>query len=500
MQNKTSVDEIDTINVCNLENEIIDINLSVNEIRKNAIDLFIPILKRIEYLYLYLEKDKEQFGELISCLCGMYSFSRTISLKEYIKAISNSNYIPIIYRIECCKNLDKEGFLIINEICKNENFKLLPTPIRAETVIYLMKHPDYNESSRNYFTEITNDQFIDCIYRFKLIQQLENYFKEELFYFYIDYITTKFLENENNQIFIKVICCQYMFQKCSQTLFNFINNFLITTASMVELDEDIRADACDILLAFGTPENVENARLILFVLGGGERARTNIFKNSQNVHTLAIEESIEKIIEFLAEFIPKNGNIYTFEKTKDELEEKIKVHKDYEILKESLIRIIIDRAIYGKLNMTLSTIITKLWTYIQDSEYREELEKRLFEELIDSKNKCSSGYVGRLVNTLSGFSNLSVQIGFDDQIITILETRLNNKIMAMTDENEIDLILDEMILPVRFYDKRGNFLKFFRTHISKIREEIYLEFKNYITDQDFDLFFRKAISHYEGIN
>ena len=56
-----------------------------------------------------------------------------------------------------------------------------------------------------------------------------------------------------------------------------------------------------------------------------------------------------------------------------------------------------------------------------------------------------------------------------------------------------------MILPVRFYDKRGNFLKFFRKNISFIREEMYLEFKDDITSPDFDLYFRKAISHYEGV-
>ena len=67
------------------------------------------------------------------------------------------------------------------------------------------------------------------------------------------------------------------------------------------------------------------------------------------------------------------------------------------------------------------------------------------------------------------------------------------------DEKDSDLILEEMTLPIRFFDKRGNFLKFFRTHISKIREDMYLEFKDYITDQDYDLFFRKAIMHYEGV-
>ena len=91
---------------------------------------------------------------------------------------------------------------------------------------------------------------------------------------------------------------------------------------------------------------------------------------------------------------------------------------------------------------------------------------------------------------------MSLQISFEDQIVTVLETRLNAEIM--NDENA-DTILDEMTLPVRFFEKRGTFLKFFRTHISRIREEMYEEFKDYVNTYDYDMYFRKAIMHYEGL-
>ena len=308
----------------------------------------------------------------------------------------------------------------------------------------------------------------------------------------------KFVESHHNHLVYRVICCQYMFQKCEAPLHIFANEFLLHIASLPDINEDIRADACDILLAYGTPENVENARMILFVLGGGERARHNIFKNSQNVHNQAVEESVEKMIEFISTFIPRTVSPYTFEKAKDELTELIKLEPDDDkrtILENAMIRITIDRAIYGRFNLSLANIIAKMWTYIQDSSYREELQKRLLEELIDSNNKCSSGYVSRILNSLSGFGDISLQISFEDQIISVLETRLNNEIMI--DENS-DIILDEMILPVRFFEKRGTFLKFFRTHISRIREEMYDEFKEFVNTYDYDMYFRKAIMHYEG--
>lgn len=485
------------------EEEIYTFNpdVDISQLRKNAMDLFSPLAIRLQYLELFCARDPIQFGELISCINGMYSFSRTVALKVYVTGIAYSDMIPLIYRIDCSKNLNDDGYPILVKLCRHQLFAYEPTPIRVETVLYLMKNKStdvYKEQARTFFCEIVNDVHVDSLYRLKLIQRLENDFKDEQFYYYADMASLQFVESKHNHLSYRVICCQYMFQKCQPYLHIFANEFLLQIASLPNINEDIRADACDILLAYGTPENVENARMILFVLGGGERARNNIFKNSQNVHNHAVEESIEKMIEFISTYIPRSGVVYTFDTSRDELTELIKAEPDEPkrvILEQAMIRITIDRAIYGRLNLSLAHIIAKMWTYIHDSEYREELQKRLLEELIDSNNKCSSGYVSRIVNTLSGFGDVSLQISFEDQIISVLETRLNAEIMK---DDAVDTILEEMTLPVRFYDKRGTFLKFFRTHISRIREEMYEEFKDYVKTHDYDLFFRKAIMHYEG--
>ena len=535
---KKTVDKVDIIDDQEDDEEVFVFNqdIETSQIRRCAMDLFSPLDIRLQYLELFYKRDPTQFSELISCINGMYSFSRTVSLKAYVIGIAWSALIPIVYRIDCAKNVNDDGYPILNQLCHDPLFAFEPTPIRVETVMYLMKIglkeekgkekakekeketakdkekekekekdkdkdeniKKYRENARNFFCEIVNDVHVDCLYRFKLIQRLENDFKDELFHYYADVASLKFVESHHNHLVYRVICCQYMFQKCEAPLHIFANEFLLHIASLPDINEDIRADACDILLAYGTPENVENARMILFVLGGGERARHNIFKNSQNVHNQAVEESVEKMIEFISTFIPRTVSPCTFEKAKDELTELIKLEPDDDkrtILENAMIRITIDRAIYGRFNLSLANIIAKMWTYIQDSSYREELQKRLLEELIDSNNKCSSGYVSRILNSLSGFGDISLQISFEDQIISVLETRLNNEIM--NDENS-DIILDEMILPVRFFEKRGTFLKFFRTHISRIREEMYEEFKEFVNTYDYDMYFRKAIMHYEG--
>lgn len=151
--------------------------------------------------------------------------------------------------------------------------------------------------------------------------------------------------------------------------------------------------------------------------------------------------------------------------------------------------------------MTLSSIFAKVWTYIENSDYSEELKKRMIEELIESNNKCASGYAARLVNALSGFDDeMSITISFEDQIISNLESRLNERIKAIQDEDEMSSLLEEMYIPPSEYNKRKTFLNFFRNNISSIREGMYNEFCKHMSDIDYDMYFRKAIIHYEGCN
>jgi len=57
--------------------------------------------------------------------------------------------------------------------------------------------------------------------------------------------------------------------------------------------------------------------------------------------------------------------------------------------------------------------------------------------------------------------------------------------------------LVEMAINTENTSSRANFLKFFRDNMLKIREEMYMEFREHMTDVDFDLWFRAAIMSYE---
>jgi hypothetical protein len=491
-------------NLSSLDDTKTDITIDENH-RKNAIDLFLPLDQRLQSLVSYYKTEGEAIGELTSCIVGMYFFSKTKNLAEYIQAIVALTEIPIIYRIDCAKQLDGDiRYTLLFNLFTSEwqAISILPTPLRVSSIIYLMKSQQYENDSSRFFCMVLSDQSIDVVYRFRMIQSLEQHFKDDRFLFYARQACQQFIENEANTYTYRAIACQYMFEKCDpdETTRLKMEKLLLQIAEDVTIAEDTRADACDILLQNGSDESRLQARNALFVLGGGDMSRNNVFKNSQNVHVRSIEESVEKLVEKLSVYHPRNGTVFDFDTTREKLLENIKEKKEIrEAVEGALLRILIDRAVYGHSNMTLATILAKMWTYIQDSDHREELEKRLIEELVESNNKCSSGYVSRIVNTLSGFDEqMSISISFEDQIIANLEGRLNACIRKMDDEDEMNDVLDEMTIPVLHYHLRGKFLKFFREHISVIREEMYEEFRHFMEDLDYDFYFRKAIIHYEG--
>ena len=481
------------------------VSFDKTDFRKNSVDLFIPLNDRLSALIEYYHLEKESVGELIGSITGMYFFSRTKRVKEYLVGICSLTEIPIIYRIECAKNLEDDvGQEEILKLFEREEILISkePAPVRVECVLYLMGSEKYSAKALEYFCNITSDTGLEDLYRFKVIQGLENKFKnnKKLFLFYARESSFRFLMNEKNFFTYRTIAGQYILEKCEPTEDNkcIVKEFLLSVAQKNDLDQNIRADACDILLQHGNESMIEISRNILFVIGGMEN---NIFKNGQNVHVLSIEESASKVIEKLGEYHSMFKRSWDFGTIKKELLETVD-KKDLKALENALIRVHIDRATYGRTSMTLNTILVKIWTYICDSEFKEELVSILIDELVVSNNQCSTGYAERMVSVLSGFfgNDMNISYSFEDQMVANLEGRLNKKIRDLENEEFMELVILEMIIPVHHFSKRTNFLKFFRECISFIREEMYQEFGVHMDDSDFDLYFRKAIIHYEGYN
>lgn len=494
--------DISTINF--KDNDLDELEaLDIDNLNKCILDLTLSEKSRIEAVNLYFKKEGgDNLIDIINKLIMMYQLSSTKTLKQYLYAISKDScidpFLKIISAVGLCQHDEKDdlGYKAITAVYPE--LKTTGTPYKISVIKLLMRNPNYNEISLSYFCDIINDTELDCDYRYKTILSLEDIGENKNYF--IANSCLSFIKNEKNLIEYRILAGQNLLQKEPN---DEVISILLNFATSKEVEYNTRADATDVLLQFGTPEVKKTAQSIILELGVGNtrNTKTTIYNNKQNVHTKDIENSVGEILEFLHTFnIMKIKNKpITFEYVEKKIISlsKTKLKENLTKIKIALNRIDIDRAIYSKYSCTLSNILLRIWTYLTGHEHEEEMKTRLIEELVEMAGTCSTGYVSRLANTISGYSDVGIRISWKDQITSNLTGRLNARIRDLDNLTLQEKILSEMTVENTGYENRKNFLKFLRQTVSDIRTEMYEEFKHHMDDCDFDLYFRSALSIYE---
>lgn len=472
-----------------------------------------------------------------------------------------SSFLKIIAAKSLCYfNPNKEvGYNALDKICKN--MKDVATPCQIDAVCLLMNNKKYMNESLKYFCNIINNPDLECDYRYKTILSLENKEITEKKFFIKHSTIEFFDNKKNRTLYRilagQYLIQKCNIEKID---LDRIELTLMLFAQDPDLDYNLRADSADVILRLGSIDNKSTAKEIIMMLGRQDGNVKTIFDNAQNVHIDEIEQSVIEALEFLSglPIISKITFDYIKKQIEDELEKYIpqeppnyvknrkskqshKVFEKYEKDKTlyndkqdkiniSLNRIYMDRALYSKYNFSLLHILIKIWTYLSTHKSLDDMKKRLLEELIDMSGTCSSGFSTRLVNVISGYGDFNITISWRDQIIANFNGRLNAKARDISCKDKIRVngelynllknehlkidkihnkkliellenfqgnVLEEMSINSNDFSSRKNFLKFFRKNMLSIRQELYEEFKEYITDTDFDLYFRAAIATYE---
>lgn len=529
---------IDNQNISDVDEGTNSPSLSDREV---ILDLSIELKDRMNALVSYQEQHPRELLELVNRLCGMFQFSGTNIIKRYLIHICRSDSIHDPYKTICVKSLcyfydsiPDEIYDILDVVCSSVIPKdTIATPCKVELVFLLLESERHKDKTLQYFSSIVNDISIDVDYRYKTILSIEKTNDTE----FLLKVCMNFINCYTNYIRYKILACQCILQHCRKFMTDFdvhtIQTTLLGFGQDVDLDTNVRADATDVLLSLGDEKTKTVAKQLIKTLGRDVYSNGNvmtIWEDGQNVHTQKIEESVLESVEKLVQCDTLEINNYpidvqyvikkiknklkdekkklteTYHKTHGRDDSQIKsllepfTSKEDDIL-ISLNRIYNDRVLYTRHQLTLSHVLVKVWSWIKhNDEYESECMKRLEEELVDMSGTCSTGYITRLVNVLSGFSDFSIKISWKDQIISNFKTRLNSRIMDIKDESFQEKVLEEFMISVGEYGKRLNFLKFFRENMLSIREELYKEFKEYISDVEFDLCIRDAIMAYEGVS
>ena len=565
--------------------------------KKNIFDMNLSLELRIQIISKYYLIYPEDFIEIISRIKGKYSFSGTKSLEKFVYSIITETKLSSFLKIELVMSLlnfkemeedifekDDESFKEIkrksndeikirndsrnilaykalNIVCSELDVEL-STPYKVETIYELMKNENYKYESLFYFLKIINNKILDCDYRYKTILSLERRAIVNKKFFIFE-TCLEFLKKEFNFTMYRILSGQNLLQnfEMEDSVKNNVENILLSFSKDEDLEYNLRADAADVLLNLGSENMKKEGRNIIFSLGQINGVNKTIFDNAQNVHVKDIEKSVLDIIIKLSNYPTiklddKNPIDYEYVQLKinNQLDELLKYDSDLDMVKKNRIqisfnRIYMDKALY--FNNSVSNILVKVWSYIENNEYKTEMQKRLIEELDEMSGTCSSGFASRIVNSITGFGEFDLHISWEDQIVSNFSGRLNAYARKIANEDSLffkdevfsevfklfiidnklfsgmnlniedrkkkyllnkklhdvkiecieefsEHVINEMTVTSSKFANRQHFLLFFKTYMTLIYNELFEEFKELITESEFDLAFRRAISVYEG--
>lgn len=530
MEGVTEISELNGMN----DSELID---EVSNGKEYVTDLRNPWDKRVEE---FGNLSVDDCLEVFYTILNMYSFSGIKAIELFLLGLSRCPGINPTLRLQASvaviehqeqiigsgvKERDdlrrREGLECLHLLCKELK---KPTPIRVEAIMKLINYDD-NEESLSYLVAFVSDLSVDEQYRLKtLVGLIKSPKKYER---HLKACLSRFFDTQENSLVNRLVAVQNLGKYCSlcEEELDSLCEKILSIATDKNTPYNQRADACDILLELDVLDFKNKASDILDELGKVDGPVFSIYQNAQNVHSKKIEESMVDVLKVLSALeLPESEN---FESTKLAVLELADDHDKPGVTK-ALDRIEVDGATYSDLNFTLRAILVRVWFFIVNHNCKEELKKRLVEEMQDMVGTCSTGFACRLVNVLSGFTELGIKLSWRDQIKGNLSARINKtlgdislmmktfpiaslksflekeKFNTNVSDIEIvtefrDRVLDDLTLGLNFTDQTKNLSFFLIRVLGGIREEMKEEFVEYISETDFDLYMRQAISSYQGI-
>lgn len=193
---------------------------------------------------------------------------------------------------------------------------------------------------------------------------------------------------------------------------------------------------------------------------------SSVYEDRQNVHNNFINETTLNIAsEIIKTYSPLNPLSYT--------QYRINNLNENDILKieESIHRINTDTSKF-KYDITLYKLYQSVLQFIELHKDKEELYKRLVEELIDMHKKCVSGHLARLVSVVQGF-----EIDFSNQVSNIdheIYAKIKHIIeKEIQESNNMDNIIEDMLS-----DNKEIYYSFIKQTINKHKNNLYEEYPN----------------------
>lgn len=491
--------------------------------------------ERKKYRDEMCKRDRDMGREAVTNICRSYEYSASKDLLEFICFLFDSGTLDIFEKLECSRTLQEanhpssRGYWlhILREFQNKTKEERPSTALYIDTLRFLM-------------VGNLDDQVVECIkwlcrefpapFLYRTIVSIHREsiapdnpdhdpprrIPEE--YLHCLYRTFFHLVSDDQH---RILSSQYLLNNKIDG--EVVEQYILSIAKDSSRPYQLRADAADTLTKLGSSAVRAQGFDILKELGRDLTQAPSVGSNRQNVHLFddSVNEFLLRLGATKLATIQKNGSeqVRTFEDVVDiiHLMPQYQASKK-DIVDSALLRIKIDQVIYPGSQM-LSTIFLRIFQIIEKHADRELLISRLFEELTDTiDGTCSSGHAARLVNVFSGIDGFMLRISWKDQIasnvagrLTALakkaqdeETRkkyfdqgisLSEEQLEKIDSEFREKVLCEMMNPQ--VEDRIHWMRFSRTIMSSLIEQLKAEFVGHLTMDEFILYFREAMVFYE---
>lgn len=483
-------DELTDIQTLSIENET-ETEDVIDESLCDPSDIFDFSLSGAQRMSILLKQNESVLEEIVRKLECIYNMTPLGFLRKFLCDICNCPELPFTIRLTCSDTLffvDNKQIEILNRLVDEPDFTKLHFAMRVKYIIRLVKN-GIEERISQLHSILCDEETTDVHFRFREIKSLKTSLSENIM---LDCCVV-FIDSKMNWKWKDyIILASQLILSLKKVHTKFQINKAIKALSKIALSDskhEIRADAADNLLRYDSRHPI--GKQVLDELRGNPM---NLYEDKENVHTEEIQSSSLEVIKYLSVFCSEDvkgtPELDSFETCRQFYLALASDTDDFERIQFALRRIEVDSSLTS--GCTLKHLFKMVHFYIERNEHRTELERRMLEELSEMSGTCSSGYSTRLLNVLSGFGECSLSIGWQEQIKANLMGRLN---AILKDEPDRDLILEQMT-NIHLADRK-NFLEFFARNISKIKENMYDEFKTHLSDDLWDLYFKEAIIHYE---
>lgn len=245
-----------------------------------------------------------------------------------------------------------------------------------------------------------------------------------------------------------------------------------------------------------TPEEVQVQHALLDQYRRLERRaynamkhKANIYDDSQNVHNQKINETVVRSAQELVRSGGGGGMC--------DVEQALQNHyphweRDKEKIRGSMSRVRSDPSKFQG-GVTIGQVFDKVVGVVSGSRHKEEMWKRLGEELADMDRLCATGHLSRVVNVLQGFEDVPnefrIQMDPKDEIYANIANHIT---MQVQNSGESDKLLESMIDP----NDRSLFLEFVSLVLKPKIVELRNEYKGVVEPERLEECVRTAIHNY----